>query len=120
MLAGFGGLVVVHDQSTVVEEVIHVIITRDESVALLLVEHFDCSLHETPNLPSSFEYLTQTNRESLYHHTHESGNKKCKNAKGMNLGRGKRAKNKALMGKFLGNPLNAFLKIIFKNQPIDA
>jgi len=38
----------------------------------------------------------------------------------MNLGRGKRAKNKALMGKFLGNPLNAFLKIIFKNQPIDA
>ena len=52
MLAGFGGFVVVHQKSRVVEEVVLVVFGMNKTITLLFVEHFDCSLHETPNLPS--------------------------------------------------------------------
>ena len=52
LFAFFGGLEFVHQKSGIVEEVILAILSVDETEALLLVEHFDCSLHETPNLPS--------------------------------------------------------------------
>lgn len=43
--AFFGGLVIVHHQGGVVEEVIAAILSADEAESLLFVEHFDCSLH---------------------------------------------------------------------------
>jgi hypothetical protein len=63
MLARFGGLVVVHQKGRVMEEDITVILSVDKAVAFFLVEHFDCSLHETPNLPGSLSPLAGlTNR----------------------------------------------------------
>ena len=60
-LAFFGGLVFIHQKRGIVEEVVTAILSVDEAIALLLVEHFNCSLHETPNLPGSFGYF-QINR----------------------------------------------------------
>lgn len=62
VFALFGRLVAIHEQGTIVEEVVLVVFTVNEAVTLLLVEHFNCSLHEKPNLPSR-----KTDREILYH-----------------------------------------------------
>ena len=52
VLARFSDFVVVHHKSGIVEEVVLVVFGVNETIPLLLVEHFNCSLHENPNLPS--------------------------------------------------------------------